>query len=104
MAYATGEVIKTDDLGKTLTNGNDEIANYNIFAITVSCESQKFTFPFSRSSTGTKFCSTGRGSGNSVLTFHFTISLSGNTFSVSAITGHSLTAVTCSISQIRAIG
>lgn len=39
MAYATGEVIKTDDLGKTLTNGNDEIANYNIFAITVSCES-----------------------------------------------------------------
>lgn len=55
MAYAQGQVIKADDLGKILTNGDVEIANYKVFSITVSANigvTKYFTVIFARDSGG----------------------------------------------------
>lgn len=103
MAYASNGIIKPDDLGKTLTNGNAEIANYNVFAVSVKetkYANRLFTFLFSRGN-GTEFPAMALNSSSVPQAYIFTITISGNTFSVSGKFGS--TTVSCSIQQIRGI-
>ena len=113
MAYAQNQVIKADDLGKVLTNGNAEVANYNVFAITVSANvgvTKYFTVIYARGSgakyytamapnvaTWTKSCV--------VCKCRFELTLSGNTFSLANghYTDYSGHNVTFSFTQIRGL-
>ena len=108
MKYGTtGSVItKEAAFGKTLTNGNAEIANYNLFAITLkvttSGTAHYFTFPYTR---GQNNARQGGRIGN--YWYNFQISLSTNTFSATVRYGENLSyqsAPSVSINSIRGIG
>lgn len=44
MAYKKGEIIKANDLGKVITNGDAEMANYKILAVTVGAVTGSNTY------------------------------------------------------------
>lgn len=103
MAKTKGNVIYASDLGKNLANGNAEIANYNVFAITVNANSNLFTFMYSR---GSNAVFSAWSETNMSYWYSITITLSGNTFGVSGKrnTGFGGSAgATCSISRIEGI-
>lgn len=110
MAKGQNQVIYKSDLGKALTNGNAEVANYSVFAVTVqekTVGSFKFTFIWSRSGS-TEFGAYCHTSSN-IYYIWWSITLSGNTFSCSYTTSTTLphapsSATTGTISQIRGIG
>ena len=114
MAYAQNGVINADDLGKVLAyNDATNIANYKVFAITVSANvgvTKYFTVIYSRDSGGQYYT----GSAPNVTTWNksciickcrFKITLSNNIFSLSDgyyvdDNGHS---ITLSFKQIRGL-
>lgn len=107
MAYKAGEIIKATDLGKTLTNGNVEIANYNVFSITVKAKGNRFTFLFIRNN-NKQFNATapdgGTWSGSTpICQYTFQITLSGNTFSAVCYYLSQTSTTSCSIDQIRGV-
>ena len=108
MKYGTtGSVItKEAAFGKTLTNGNAAIADYKVFSITVYVTHDStryyFTFPFVKSNTAHQM---GYITG---YWYEFVISLSSNTFTVTARRSYKLvdqvTSYSCTIYQIRGLG
>lgn len=107
------DTIANSDIGKTVANGNAEIANYNVFALTVTTAyngiSVNTTLIYSKSG-GNKFGSFFKHSNNQRYYVGWTVSLSGNTFSVSGTCynqfyqGAGANSKSGTINQIRVLG